>query len=413
MNVLLFAPPKILFQHSAREWADATGGTATLFTDSADRARLSEHLAGAFRAIEFFDGFNDNDLVEKRAADLHAVHPFQNVVPLAEIDVLRAARLRERFGIAGLSAHDANFFRDKYEMKKLARSKGVAVPDFRLTRNALEVLDFVDTVGYPFVVKPLDGRGSAGVQILHDESELETYLASGAVGRGDSPLSEACIPGRMLTANGLYLDGKCVVISIVENVTTCFEFLHGNFLGLKMLGDSDPWRLRMVDFTCSILENALPMPRNGLFHVEVFRTEAGQLLLCEAACRLGGGIANEEVRAGYGVDIRMEFLKAECLEAHRSSLLDAPHPKGRFIGQLNIPPKAGVLKSIPLEAPFDWVELYKVNGVPGKRYKKMTFTNAEIVNVLVRGDSDAELEEHFHEFARWFEQHCAWDLSAA
>ena len=59
-----------------------------------------------------------------------------------------------------------------------------------------------------------------------------------------------------------------------------------------MLSDENPIKSRMIDFTRDLLERALPMPENGLFHVELFHTPDDQILLCEAACRLGGCIVN-------------------------------------------------------------------------------------------------------------------------
>lgn len=413
MGALVFASTKIVLQTSAVDWAEATGGDATLFTDSVNPSRVKEHLGSAFRHVEFFENFTGSDLVEKRAIQLHQEQPFSNVVHLAECDVMRAARLRERFGIPGMSVEAANLFRNKYEMKRRARANGVLVPNFKLAGNTLDVLDFVAENGYPIVVKPVDGRGSAGVQVLADEGELDTYLASGAIGRGDTPLVEAFVPNTMYQVNGMYSNGVCVFVTVLENINSNLEFLSGEFLGMKMLEDSNPLKQRLVDFGLHVLDHALPMPQHGLFHMEVFHTPDDQILLCEVACRLVGCIGNDQVKSAFGIDLRLEYLKQECLSGYSSPLNQQKMPKGRLIGELDIPPTPGVLKHIPQVTPFEWVEFYKVNGVVGKRYGNMEFTNSEVVSFLIRADSEAELEQRFHTAAEWFAATCVWDTVSA
>ncbi|MBV9575323.1 MAG: ATP-dependent carboxylate-amine ligase, partial [Gammaproteobacteria bacterium] len=152
----------------------------------------------------------------------------------------------------------------------------------------------------------------------------------------------------------------------------------------------------------------LPMPKNGLFHVEIFHDTNGQLLLCEAACRLGGCIVNDEIRSAYGVDIRLEYVKSECIKEYRSPLLHNAMPKGRLLGQLNIPPVKGVLQLLPDDCPYDWVEFYKLNGVIGKRYDKMAFTNGEVVSFLVNGENENLIQSRFHELSNWFATNTIW-----
>lgn len=206
----------------------------------------------------------------------------------------------------------------------------------------------------------------------------------------------------MYQANGLYINGSCVLISVVKCVNSCLDFLHGDFLGLSMVQDETPIKKRVVDFTLDLLERALPMPQNGLFHVELFHTPNDQIILCEAACRLGGCIVNDEIRTAYGFDIRLEYTKTNCIPNYKSTLIDNPMPKGRLIGQLNIPPTKGILKKLPEICPYPWVEFYKLNGVIGKRYDKMAFTNGEIVSFLASGDNENQIQNRFYELSDWF-----------
>lgn len=408
MSVLLLVPPKIVLQTSADDWRSVVGKNAVLFTDKSAANVVTSHVGDVFAKIEYFENFNDNDLVEKRALDLNNDYKFFNIVAFAEIDVLRAARLRKYLNLPGATVEDATYFRDKYKMKQLARSKGVPVADFMLIHNAIEYIDFIKQQQYPVVIKPIDGRGSAGVHIIENNEQLVNYFDSGDLSRSGPRLAEKFIAGDMYQANGLYINGKCVLISVVKCVNSCLEFLHGEFLGLCMLSDENLMKQRVVNFTRDLLEKVLPMPQNGLFHVELFHDDNDQILLCEAACRLGGCIVNDEIRAASGVDARLEYARTQCIDGYLSPLVDSPMSTMRLIGQLNIPPKSGVLQHIPDSCPYEWVEFYKLNGVVGKRYDKMAFTNSEIVSFLANGTSENEIQQRFYELSDWFERNTIW-----
>jgi hypothetical protein len=408
MSALLFAPPKIVLQTTSADWVSSIEENAVLFTDKSASSRIEQHLNGVFSRIEYFNSFNDNDLVEKRAIELHSEYHFSNIVAFAEIDVLRTARLREKLHLSGPTVADVTYFRDKYKMKQLAQSKGIPVANFKLVHNTIELMEFIENSNFPIVVKPVDGRGSAGVEILRDDKQLNDYLATGDLSKFGPRLAEKFIAGDMYQANGLYIDGKCVLISIVKCVNSCLEFLHGAFLGLHMLTDENPMKNRVITFIRDLLERALPMPKEGLFHVELFHTEDDKILLCEAACRLGGCIVNDEIRTAYGVDVRLEYAKTQCISGYQSPLLNTPMPNGRLLGQLNIPPLQGILKSLPESCPFNWVEFYKLNGIIGKQYDKMAFTNGEVVSFLAHGENENQIQNRFYELADWFAKNTTW-----
>ncbi len=409
MRPLILAPSKIVLQTSASDWAGATGGGAVLFTDVGDPAAVRAHTGQAFAHIETFADFAASGMIERRAVAMHAESPFTGVVPLSEVDVLRSARLRERFRLGGLTPADARLFRDKYAMKCRAVERGIPVTDFALTEDALDVMDFVECHGFPVVVKPIDGRGSAGVRVLYDEAELDAYLASPAFARHESPLIERFVRGDMYQVNGIFLDGACRLVSTVKCINSNLDFLDGRYLGLVMLDEADPLRERLVEFGRRLLVEAMPMPADGLFHIEVFHAEQDdQLLLCEVACRLAGCGCNDQIRHAYEVDVRLEYLRSQCLPEGsplRTAPLAAPQ---RLMAELNIPPSEGVLLAQPHSLLTAGLRAQKYSGVQGRNYGKMALTNGEIATFLIEGRDMVQLVERVHELAALYASECAW-----
>ena len=82
------------------------------------------------------------------------------------------------------------------------------------------------------------------------------------------------------------------------------------------------------------------------------------------------------------------------------------------MGHINIPPKHGLLTSAPDSCPFDFVLKYKMSGVVGKEYHNMAFTNAEILNAIVGGDSEEDIISNLNQLEEWFKRSTSWqDIS--
>ncbi|MGB5759011.1 MAG: hypothetical protein WBM50_19005, partial [Acidimicrobiales bacterium] len=80
---------------------------------------------------------------------------------LWEPGVVLAAKLRTRLGLPGQSVEQAVAFRDKETMKQVLDRAGIRTPHHYRAGNRAEVWAAAERVGYPLVVKPIDGAGSA------------------------------------------------------------------------------------------------------------------------------------------------------------------------------------------------------------------------------------------------------------
>ena len=71
--------------------------------------------------------------------------------------MLLAARLREELGLPGLTVAQTLPFRDKERMKQLLDAAGLRTPWHVAARTVAEVWAAAERVGYPLIVKPIDG----------------------------------------------------------------------------------------------------------------------------------------------------------------------------------------------------------------------------------------------------------------
>ena len=87
-----------------------------------------------------------------------------------------AARLREELGLPGLTVAQTVPFRDKERMKQLLDAAGLRTPWHVAARTVAEVWAAAERVGYPLIVKPIDGAGSADTYRADSVAELDAIL---------------------------------------------------------------------------------------------------------------------------------------------------------------------------------------------------------------------------------------------
>ncbi|MDK9754025.1 ATP-grasp domain-containing protein [Vibrio sp. D173a] len=403
-QLILLAPPKILLQHSIECWEQSIGNKAIIYSCASQEEALKHHFGSNFELC-LYEKFNDNPLVEldvyKRAMLL--TDPI--IAALAEIDLERVARINDKLEVTQGSSQRMRFFRDKYEMKSLAKEKGARIPVMSRVRNSTELTCFVEQCGYPVVVKPCDGRGSNGVEVLRNEAQLRAYLLKAETTTFFNLMVEEFVQGDHYQINGLIINGEPVVISASKALVSCLDFLSGTVFGLQMVDPASSMAKKIRAYTEWLILEALPSENTFLFHLEIFITEDGEIILGEIAQRLGGCFVNEELKAAWGIDLRMSYLAA--LRDPKATI-PTINKHDNLVGQLLVPPQEGTLLVAPKACDLEYVLNYKFTGSFLHKYTGMSFTNAEIMSAIVKGNTEAEVRSHLSALNQWFQSQSQW-----
>lgn len=415
MSTLLLIPPKLLASVSPESWRELVREPAVLFTyrgSEEHRARTTAQLSGVFGSIHFYDDLGTCDQAELDAIALHEKAPFSRVIATGEDDLYRAARLRELFGIAGPSSADILVFRDKVLMKRRAMAAGIPVARHTEAQTMTDIVAFVREVGYPIVIKPIRGMGSAETRVIRSGADLAAFAERRPFGTNlglPHLLVEKFVEGALCHVNGLVLDGRIQVVSPSRFIHTALEYVRDqSFLGSYVIGAPGPDRDRLAAFATRVIE-AFPTPRECIFHLECFVKPDGDLVLCEIACRLGGNGINEEVRLSYGVDMKLEWLRSQFLGVSACEVRTAAKGlESQLAGRLLISPRAGRLEAIPTACDEPYVLEYKVRGKPGAEYSAMNMSDDEIASFLLVGPDEAELKRRILALHDWFDQSTRW-----
>lgn len=409
MTTLFMLTPKTIAQTSLSEWNQLVSNNDVILTSESDEYGINEiYLKQLNCEVYTFLNFNSSGLIEKKAIELHKTKKFSNIISSAEADVLRSARLRKLFNISGQDLKSALLFRDKAIMKAFVSEHGIKVPRFKRITSTIDLLEFIDEVGYDIIVKPNLGAGSANTIVIKNDAELESFLAEGIIdssyGTPDI-IAESFVKGNMYHVNGIVINDNILINQPFAYINTCVEFQKGIHLGSYTLEESNPLTSRLKELNQKVLQ-ILPSPTHFAFHAEYFHDENDQLIFCEIACRPGGGVIKDAVFEKYNVNIVTEWMKSEI--QNRYQLPNISHFSDIIAGFLIIPPCKGLLKFIPQETPFDWVEQYRITAKINSEYKNNVRTSGEIISFLTICDSERQVIDRIKTLSSWVNENVIW-----
>lgn len=348
----------------------------------------------------FYENYANDKLV-KDVYDLCKKLQPAAIVTTSEFDVVRMAQMRELFGIEGQTVNNALLFRDKIEMKKKVAQAGLKVPEFIRAANAIDVLRFVENHGYPIIIKPVNGAGTVNVNLIRDEVALCEFLDKNTVENLDV---ETYVDGKLYHVDGLIYDGEVKFIwPHAYNSESTLGFDDGHHMGSYMLDKDRPITHRLIQFAKDVLK-ALEAPSLATFHCEIFHNTQDELVLCEIACRLGGGRIVPVLNAGFGVDLYEYWVKAQV---GIPQVIKAKAEPQQMAGHLLYLPKGGVYRGPTTFEQLAWVDELLINVQPGKRYgahSSVDFAGSAVVT----GKTETEVRAKLAEVVSIFDRQMIW-----
>jgi formate-dependent phosphoribosylglycinamide formyltransferase (GAR transformylase) len=115
-------------------------------------------------------------------AVLAALHGLSQHVRIDQVECLwepymmLAAHIREAFGLPGMTAEQTIPFRDKERMKQVLDAAGIRTPRHSSTSTVSGAWEAAERIGYPLIVKPIAGAGSADTYRVDSPEEMAEVL---------------------------------------------------------------------------------------------------------------------------------------------------------------------------------------------------------------------------------------------
>ncbi|AQU81287.1 MULTISPECIES: ATP-grasp domain-containing protein [unclassified Halomonas] len=410
---ILLCTPKVLMATGLKDWYEATEGNAILITGTIINEDYLSAAKKIFKEIIQIFNYENSDEVELVADKKCKEYSAEGVIALSEVDVLRAARVRENNGLEGLYSSTAEVYRDKSIMIEYAKSMGIPCPKSSVVSNVIELQDFYNKFSKKLVFKLPFGRGSSGVSVIKNHQDYCNLVRGGPFISQEVNsrfLAQEYIPYDLYRVDGVVIKGDLVLCSTAKYYSSHHNFLNGGALGSIMLMPSDERHLILKELTVKILEKALMYDKNCIFHAEWFMSNKFETYLCEVAIRLGGGVVNEDVKAAYnGFDIKLAYIAA-CFGNYENWINNQPSPVfKRITGQLGVSPNKGKLIERPKVCGISGLISFFQRGVLGKVYTQMERTNGEVANFLFEGSTEEEVFERLKIAEEWVKSNYLWE----
>ncbi|MGW4211356.1 ATP-grasp domain-containing protein [Lentzea sp. NPDC004789] len=390
----------------------------TWFPDSADelvvftargaaRPGEVEALRPRVRHLEVVDDY-EGVAADERIRELAKEFGVEAVLLTAEIDVLRAARLREELDLPGQRTASATAYRDKHVMKSHAAAAGLTVAAMRPIGHTGDLVAFAAEHGFPVVVKRTAGAASLGMRVVEDQAALTELISTWRDGPPEPMLAERWIEGDLFHVDGVMRAGEVLLSWPSRYLHTQWASASrsANELG-GMLARSDPLFERLRHHTAQVIAALPPAPEELPFHAEFFHTPDDEIVLCEIACRPGGGEIVAMFEHAFGFNLYEAALKGQA--GRYAEIGVRAEPRRHGWGWL--PRRRGTLEEIPASAPFPSVCWYTATGEVGAWYEAPR-SMADIIARMVFTVDGADVVPELELLDEWWKSAVRWRTDA-
>jgi biotin carboxylase len=252
------------------------------------------------------------------AAGVHVAATVRELSRQARIDqveclwepyMVLAARLREDLGLPGLTVAQTVPFRDKERMKQVLDAAGLRTPWHASAATVADVWAAAERVGYPLIVKPVDGAGSADTYRADSSAELDAILPS--LRHVPRVSVEEFIEAEEFTYDTICAGGQILVENICQYhprplLTKIHEWISPITLALRDL--EDPGLQGGRELGAAVIR-ALGF-RDGFTHMEWYRKADGEVVFGEIGARPPGARTVDVMNYATDADLFTAWAEA-------------------------------------------------------------------------------------------------------
>ncbi|MDX1643310.1 MAG: ATP-grasp domain-containing protein, partial [Thermoanaerobaculia bacterium] len=266
---------------------------------------VAGRLADYVRSPRLWDESVTLPLVESLAERI----PIDRVECLWEPGMLLAARLRERLGVPGMGVEQTETFRDKEKMKRVLDRAGLRTPRHSTATTAAGCREAAERIGYPLVVKPIAGAGSADTYRVDDPRALEEVLPR--LRHVDEVSIEEFVDGEEYTFDTVSIDGEIAYWNV--------SWYRPRPLVGRSVEWISPQTVALRDVGASELESGVALGRavletlgfrTGFSHMEWFLTPDGEAVFGEIGARPPGARSVEIMNYASDLDLYRGWAEA-------------------------------------------------------------------------------------------------------
>jgi ATP-grasp domain len=223
--------------------------------------------------------------------------------------MILAARIRESFGLPGMTVAETMPFRDKERMKQAIDAAGVRTPRHVSATTVAGVWEAAERIGYPLIVKPIAGAGSADTYRVDGAAELSDVLP--LLRHVPEVSVEEFVDGEEFTYDTVCANGSILFEHIL--------WYRPRPLQMKMHEWISPVSISLRDVTVPDLQGGREMGaaviaalgfRTGFTHMEWYRKPDGEAVFGEIGARVAGARVADLINYATDGDVYVSWAEA-------------------------------------------------------------------------------------------------------
>jgi hypothetical protein len=229
-------------------------------------------------------------------------HTIDRIECLWEPGIMIAAELRQHFGVEGLSIEQANRFRDKEAMKVALDAAGIRTPRHVAADTVAKCWEAAEDIGFPLILKPIAGAGSADTYRVNDADELRAVLPR----LGHVPLVsvEEFVDGEEYTFDTITIDGEIAYYNVAwyrprPLIARSNEWISPQVIALRDV--DDPKLADGIRMGREVID-ALDF-KTGFTHMEWYRKADGEVVFGEIGARPPGAHQVDQMKYACDFDV--------------------------------------------------------------------------------------------------------------
>jgi hypothetical protein len=228
---------------------------------------------------------------------------------LWEAAMLLAAELRQALGVPGLNVAATLPFRDKERMKQVLDTAGIRTPRHLAATTVAGCWEAAERIGFPVILKPIAGAGSADTYRVDDADGLRDVLPR--LAHVPMVSVEEFIDGDEYTFDTVTIDGRIAYYSVAwyrprPLIARSHEWISPQVIALRNV--DDPRLADGVRMGHEVIR-ALEF-RSGFTHMEWYRKADGEVVFGEIGARPPGAHQVDQMNYVCDFDIYREWARA-------------------------------------------------------------------------------------------------------
>jgi len=308
MNVLMLSPgfPREM-RYFTRGLAEV--GANVIGLGDQPVSALEEPARSSVAKYVQIRSWKNEEAVLQQVAELARQVPIHRVECLWEPYMVLAARMRELLGLPGMTVSQTIPFRDKETMKQVLDAAGIRTPHHYRAETAAQVVEACEAIGYPVVVKPIDGAGSASTYRVNSRQRLDEILP---LLRSIKEISvEEFVEGDDMTYETICVDGQIQLYSIATYIPRALDMRENEWISpiTMVYRDPDAENLSPGKRMGEAVLKALGF-QTGYTHMEWYRTKDGEAVFGEIGGRPPGAYLVDLINYASDIDTYRGWAEA-------------------------------------------------------------------------------------------------------